>query len=305
MSALAQRARAAQQTGASEPTAMEPPGAPALSPATIGRAAALALFDELALAPKPGLVTLRDSGSHDDMDAHTFMRSLLALQGYFVRIAGLGAAGADFAALERCGIAAEQGMYAATGGVNTHRGAIFSLGLLCAAAGATASSAACAITPHAVRQTLLQRWGEALRARALRPSTLPCGVAARRYALRSASHEASLGFPVLFEVAMPALQQAVAGGLSRQQALLNTLFHAMAVLDDSNLAHRGGLAGLRYAQAAARAFLDAGGAAAPRAIDAAQHIARVFVARRLSPGGAADTLAAACLLARLNAASDA
>ena len=76
----------------------------------IGRAATLALHDELALSPKPGLVTLVDNGSHDDMDAHTFMRSLFALRGYFVRIAGLGAAGAPFEELERCGIEAEARM---------------------------------------------------------------------------------------------------------------------------------------------------------------------------------------------------
>ena len=65
----------------------------------IGRAATLALYDELALSPKPGLVTLTDRGSHADMDAQTFMRSLLALRSYFVRIAELGAAGAPFEAL--------------------------------------------------------------------------------------------------------------------------------------------------------------------------------------------------------------
>ena len=82
----------------------------------------LALHDELALAPKPGLVSFADSGSHDDMDAHTFMRSLFALRGYFVRIAELGTRHAPFEALERCGMDAESRMLAATGGVNTHRG---------------------------------------------------------------------------------------------------------------------------------------------------------------------------------------
>src|SRR5437870_13743264 len=96
--------------------------APGFAPQAIGRAATLALHDELALSPKPGLVTLVDRGSHDDMDAHTFMRSLFALRGYFVRIAGLGAMGAPFEYLERCGIEAETRMLAATGGINTHRG---------------------------------------------------------------------------------------------------------------------------------------------------------------------------------------
>ena len=108
------------------------------SPQAIGRAATLALHDELALSPKPGLVTLVDSGSHDDMDARSFMRSLLALRGYFVRMADLGAAVVPFAQLECCGIDAEARMLAATGGVNTHRGAIFTLGPLLAPSRAAA-----------------------------------------------------------------------------------------------------------------------------------------------------------------------
>lgn len=271
---------------------------PTLTPQAIGRAATLALYDELALWPKPGLVTLVDSGSHDDMDAHTFMRSLFALRSYFMRIAHLGATSAPFAALERCGINAEERMLRATGGVNTHRGAIFMLGLLCAAAGAAAARGE-APTPTRLRRTLLQRWGEALAARATRAPTLPGGLAARRLGLRSASSEAALGLPVLFETAVPAMQAAAARGLTRQQVRLDTLFHVIAVLDDSNLAHRGGLDGLHHAQRAARAFVAAGGAAQPHADTVACAVGHDFVGRRLSPGGAADTLAAACLVDRL------
>jgi len=269
-----------------------------LTPQAIGRAATLALHDELALSPKPGLVTLVDSGSHDDMDAYTFMRSLFALRGYFVRIAGLGAVNAPFETLERCGIEAEARMLVATGGINTHRGAIFTLGLLCAAAGA-AVDAGRRPTPAALRHTLLQRWGDALAVRATRPSTLPGGIAARQHGLRSASTEAALGFPVLFDTAWPALQAATQRGLPPHHALLDTLFHVIAVMDDSNLAHRGGLEGLRHAQHAASGFLAAGGAARPGGVAAAFDIGRDFVSRRLSPGGAADTLAAACFVARL------
>jgi triphosphoribosyl-dephospho-CoA synthase len=262
----------------------------------IGRAATLALYDELALSPKPGLVTLVDPGSHTDMDARTFMRSLFALRGYFVRIAALGAAGADFADLQRCGIEAEARMLAATGGINTHRGAIFMLGLLCAAAGAAGAGP---LDAGRLQATLLDRWGDALRERALRPPTLPGGVAARRHGLRSASQEAAAGFPVLVDIAVPAMRAAAARGLDRRQVRLDTLFSIVAVLDDSNLAHRGGLDGLRWAQRAAGRFLAAGGAARPGGIAAAGAIADAFVRRRLSPGGAADTLAAACLVERL------
>jgi len=266
----------------------------------IGRAATLALYDELALSPKPGLVTLVDTGSHTDMDAQTFMRSLLALRSYFVQIARLGAEGADFVSLQACGIEAEARMLAATGGINTHRGAIFTLGLLCAAAGA-ATAGGRSLHPCALRMMLLKRWGEALHARALRAPTLPGGIAARRHGLRSASEEAAAGFPALFDTAVPALRSALARGLDRQQAGVDTLFGVIAVLDDSNLAHRGGLEGLHFARAAARRFLADGGSARPGGIEAAFDIGAAFVRRRLSPGGAADTLAAAWLVQRLQA----
>src|SRR3954462_2200459 len=98
------------------------PIAPVWAAAPIGRAAVRALYAELALSPKPGLVSPLDSGAHDDMDMTTFMRSLFALRGYFCAIAAAGAAGAAFPALQALGIAAERRMLEATRGINTHRG---------------------------------------------------------------------------------------------------------------------------------------------------------------------------------------
>lgn len=272
--------------------------APSLS--AIGRAATRALHDELALSPKPGLVTLSDCGSHTDMDAGTFMRSLFALRHYFVRITALGASGAPFEVLEQCGIAAEARMLSATNGINTHRGAIFTLGLLCASAGFLLSLGLHP-TPELIRFALLGRWGGALRHRASRVSILPGGAAARRYGLRSASEEAAAGFPVLFKTAIPALRRGLARQLSQERARLDTFFHVMAVLDDCNIAHRGGMEGLRFAQRSAQAFLHGGGAAALRGLARAQAIGHAFVKRNLSPGGAADILAAACWMQRIGA----
>jgi triphosphoribosyl-dephospho-CoA synthase len=103
----------------------------------------------------------------------------------------------------------------------------------------------------------------------------------------------------LFDAAVPALRQAVARGLPRAHAHLDTLFHVIAVLDDSNLAHRGGLGGLRHAQALARAYVRSGGVMRPQGLADAARIADEFVRLNLSPGGAADTLAAACWMQRL------
>ena len=101
-----------------------------------------------------------------------------------------------------------------------------------------------------LRSTGATRW----RARSQRASTLPGGIAARRHGLaQRVAKKRRSAFPVLFETAVPALASALARGLTRQQARLDTLFHIMAVLDDSNLAHRGGLAGLAPRAARARA----------------------------------------------------
>lgn len=264
----------------------------------IGRAAVVALYDELALAPKPGLVSFIDSGSHDDMNARTFLRSLFSLRLYFPRIAGLGAEGSTFELLEREGIAAEARMLAATGGINTHRGAIFSLGLLCASAGSLAARRA-RLDAVALRRELITRWGPALSERVRRSSHLHGAIVARRFGLRSAGAEAMLGFPVLFETTLPALLLAQQSGAAPREARLQALFETMAVLEDTNLAHRGGLEGLRHAQGAARAFLAAGGALRPDALAHARAVHTDFVARRLSPGGTADMMAAACWMQRV------
>jgi triphosphoribosyl-dephospho-CoA synthase len=112
--------------------------------AHVARLAVRSLHTELALYPKPGLVSMVNSGSHRDMDVVTFMRSLFALRHYFRAITRAGADDPGFAALRTLGQGAEQKMLAATGGVNTDRGTIFSLGLFCALCFAMMSGAASA-----------------------------------------------------------------------------------------------------------------------------------------------------------------
>jgi len=264
----------------------------------IGRAAVLALYHELALAPKPGLVSFVDSGSHADMDANTFMRSLFALRSYFAAMVHVGSQSAPFDVLENMGRQAEQRMLAATDGVNTHRGAIFSLGLLCAAAGRWVTQGG-RMDAHSLRGSLIETWGAALRERAARrqDSAASQGQSvARAFGLRSAGEEAGRGFPVLFEVTLPMLRATRAIGAPADASMVQALIATIAELDDTNLAHRGGLEGLRFAQGEARAFLQAGGVLRSgwRSEAAAMH--QRFVARRLSPGGAADLLGCACWL---------
>jgi len=272
----------------------------------IGRLATLALYHELSLAPKPGLVSFVDNGSHVDMDASTFVRSLFGLRTYFPAISQAGALGAPFAALERLGVAAEERMLAATGGVNTHRGAVFALGLLCAAAGRLAARGE-SLAPDALRACLRAQWGSALQERAARAAQAPARSkgqrAAQAHGLRSAGEEAAAGFPALFDATLPALRAARAAGASPSAALVHALFATIAVLDDTNLVHRGGIEGLRFARGEARSFLACGGALRAGWEDAAWEVHRRFVARRLSPGGAADVIACAWWVEQLRSAS--
>jgi len=177
--------------------------------AIIGRAAVRALYTELALSPKPGLVSPLDSGAHDDMDMTTFMRSLFALRGYFCAIAAAGAAGADFTDLQALGMRAERRMLEATRGINTHRGAIFSLGLLAGAAGWLHAEGQ-SFAGDALGRCIARRWGAAI-VRAGEQAGSSHGVeAVRRYGARGAREEAAAGFPLLFDFALPTLVHSLA-----------------------------------------------------------------------------------------------
>ncbi|WP_296543266.1 triphosphoribosyl-dephospho-CoA synthase MdcB [Rhodoferax sp.] len=267
-----------------------------------GLAAVRALYTEVALEPKPGLVSFRDCGSHTDMNARTFMRSLFALRGYFPRMIVAGHAGAPFAVLQNLGKQAEARMLTATDGINTHRGAIFGLGLLCASAGQLLAQGL-PFTPQHLRAVLLSTWGEALTQRA-NAAKLAAPVsngqrATRRFGLRSAGDEAAQAFPVLFDVTLPALQAALQAGAGDRAARVQALLATMAVLDDTNCVHRGGLDGLRFVQTSARQFLQAGGVLQACWLAQARAIHSALVARNLSPGGSADMLASACWVASL------
>jgi triphosphoribosyl-dephospho-CoA synthase len=255
----------------------------------IATAAVSCLLSEIRTWPKPGLVSHVDTGSHADMDAGMFRRSAAAIRPYLLALAEAGAEGAVMGRLRVIGLEAEAAMFAATGGVNTHRGAIFGLGLLCAAAGARVGGQADVRTPLGAVVTrlwggdildgpvLLHSHGEAVR---------------RRYGAGGARLEAARGFPSAYGIGLPALRSGAAiAPANPEAARVQACFALISALRDTNLLHRGGVAGLRFAQGAAREFLGAGGVGQSDWREQAFAVHRAFVARRLSPGGAADLLA--------------
>jgi triphosphoribosyl-dephospho-CoA synthase len=252
-------------------------------------AALRALHRELCLYPKPGLVSLIDTGSHRDMTAALFVQSLFSLRHYFPAIYLAGASDASFAELTRLGIVAERRMLCATRGVNTHRGAIFNLGILCATLGkkdATASQAD-------LSALAVASWSSAIKDADSRSSNNSNGsLACREYAVGGARGEAAAGFPHVFRIGLPALQAARYAGAGESAAEAQAFFAIMATLEDTNLLHRGGAQGLAHARSAASSFLANGGVFAHDWRERAVSMHRDFVRRNLSPGGSADLLAA-------------
>ena len=249
-----------------------------------------ALRHEVMAWPKPGLVSPVDSGSHHDMHLGTFFASMDALQGSFVALAIAGGCGQPFSTLQQIGIEAERKMLIATGGVNTHRGAIFNLGLLAAAAArrqanADLSQLECGAIVSGI-------WGaEILAGRKGSPSSHGNHVF-ERYTAGGARMEAASGFPTVYSIGLPVLRRLLHDGRDRNTALIGTLMTLMEYLPDTNVLWRDGEAGLDFVREAAADFNRSGGVDSCDWQTSLVTLHRAFVARNLSPGGSADLLAA-------------
>ncbi|WP_407123324.1 triphosphoribosyl-dephospho-CoA synthase MdcB [Bradyrhizobium sp. STM 3561] len=268
----------------------------ALRAEQLGHLASLCLKLEVETYPKPGLVSHVDNGSHRDMDAPLLRRSAETLAPFFGELAAAGAEGAGMERLRAIGVAAERAMLAATSGVNTHRGAIFGLGLLCAAAGYRNVVG----ISKPLGRLVSERWGEDILSG---PASLRShgAVAARRYGAGGARAEAADGFRSVYDIALPALHAARKLASHDEEAVrVQTCMRLITEVTDTNLLHRGGAEGLRFAQDSAAAFLAAGSVGHPEWRRRAADIHHAFVARNLSPGGSADLLAMTLFIDRLD-----
>ncbi|MCL2602358.1 MAG: citrate lyase holo-[acyl-carrier protein] synthase [Treponema sp.] len=298
--------------------------------AFIAACAVRALLYELAAAPKPGLVDRRNNGAHTDMDFFTFVDSALCLAPYFSDMAAAGIAnrgippGELLPLLRGRGVAAEEEMLAATGGVNTHKGIIFSMGILCAACGYLGLPAAepevagdTVVEPGAVRDAprsaavgdaavigrLLDTAGEiaapalASDLRSITPQNASTNgeKAFARHAAPGIRGEAAAGFPTVRNFGIPALAAAITGGASIGDAGVQALLHMLAHTEDTNVIARAGIDALHEIQRDVQVFLDT-----QPPIDAVLRYAAAldddFIARNISPGGCADLLAVTYML---------
>jgi triphosphoribosyl-dephospho-CoA synthase len=253
--------------------------------------AVAAIIAEVDLTPKPGLVDRRGSGAHTDMDLAMLHASAESLRGAFAECAWAATQsvhGPELRAqLGEIGRAGERAMLEATGGVNTHRGALWALGLL--SAGAARRGGLVGAIDVAARLALIPDRHAA--------APMSHGAHARlRYGVSGAAGEAQAGFPHVRLYALPALRAARRSGADEGSARLEALLALMATLDDTCVLHRGGSEGLRALQSATRAVADAGGFRTPEGRRRFTALDDMCLTRRLSPGGSGDLLSAALFL---------
>lgn len=255
------------------------------------------LIDEARLSPKPGLVDSRGNGAHQDLTLALMERSAHSLTPTFYALALQSwQRPADIALRQTVGQLGREGereMMQATGGVNTHRGAIWALGLLvsaCAMHGNDADAQTIADSAAA-----LARLPDSAA-----PKVFSKGLCAtHRYRVPGAREEAQAGFPHILQLALPQLQASRRVGAGESEARLDALMAIMTSLSDTCVLSRAGLEGLHAMQRGAREVLLAGGCSRPLGKAALDQLDLHMLALNASPGGAADLLAATLLLDRI------
>ena len=268
---------------------------PTTLPYIIAHLATQALQAELDTTPKPGLVDKDNNGAHRDMDYALMQRSIDTLHPYFVKLALLGCADAlpTHTSIRDIGIEAERAMLSATNGVNTHKGALFSMGLAVVAA-ANEERKIAANEEQILKErnggedvlVSLQTTIKALAAcfpdtsgtHGSKAKLLSKGTTAIKGALDNARE----GYEILFAEWLPFY-------IERRKerdahTLHKTLLRIMCDLDDTNVIYRTDLATAEEVKQEARALLDNFAEAALKDMD------RHYTARNISPGGAADML---------------
>lgn len=233
-----------------------------------------ALRMELDTTPKPGLVDRRDNGAHKDMDYALMSKSISALRPYLTRLAVESAKDIDPAKIKEIGIEAEKAMLKATGGVNTHKGALFCIGLSVAAASYLASTTG-SVEAYSFKELVSRAASEIPSARGTHGAEVK-----RSFKAVGALENARAAYPELFTDWLP-YYRSLEGDPFRCH---KTLLHIMTTLDDTNILHRRGAEGLAHAEAEAARLLEDFSESGLSSLN------KDFIRENISPGGSADML---------------
>ena len=275
--------------------------------AEIGRQALTAVLLEAAAAPKPGLVDPLSRGAHSDMDFFTFLVSAAALAPFWEKFAilGQGYQGSHpsglLPSLRAEGWRAEKVMFSATGGVNTHKGLVFSLGLLCGAAGILSARGRpllpeeCAETAALVASGIVSRDFSRLGEKS--PEVLTAGEKLYlRWGISGIRGEAEKGFPSVIRVSLPRLREGLLSGLSFNDSMIDALLLLFTVVEDTNVMSRCGPEGVAMVREEAQRVIAMGGMASAKGKEAVIAMDGLLSGRKISPGGSADLLAVTVFL---------
>ena len=258
------------------------------------RFACQALLYEVACTPKPGLVDRANSGSHQDMDFFTFQASAAALYHYFAQCVHIGRQGEtpeeSFLQLRFPGKLAEGAMLRATGGVNTHRGAIFSVGIVCGALGRLNRK------EWSNPQIILSQCAamtKGLTARDFSELTLENAKTTGQklylsYGIAGVRGQAEAGFPAVLDIGLPRLEKGLAEGKSINDAGCAALIAMLAETMDTNMIHRGGYEVMEQTAKRLRNILAQEEFPDIKTLET---LDRIFIEKNLSPGETADLLA--------------
>ncbi|MGR5360196.1 triphosphoribosyl-dephospho-CoA synthase CitG [Vibrio mediterranei] len=267
-----------------------------------------AMLVEVHLSPKPGLVDLISNGAHSDMDVSLFEASASAIRPFLNAFINAGfvhstkTAETLMSVLRPVGIKAEHAMFAATGGVNTHKGMIFGLGLVCGAVGWLKGKGIAVDSLHISQ--VIKRSCALLVIQELKTTDSQLETHGERlyreFGLTGARGEAATGYQTIMAYSLPAYQQALLEGASAEQALWQVLLTLMVNNQDTNVASRGGLHGLRYVQNTAYKLLENGGWHNTDLEHQLLEFDSQLIEKNLSPGGSADLLALTWLLAEID-----
>ena len=233
-----------------------------------------ALRMELDTTPKPGLVDKLDNGAHKDMDYALMAKSISALRPYLTRLAVESAKDIDPSKIKVIGIEAEKAMLEATGGVNTHKGALFCIGLSVAAASNLASRTG-SVQAYSFKELVSRIASEIPLAQGTHGAE-----AKESFKVSGALENARAAYPGLFAEWLP-YYRSLEGDPYRCH---KTLLHIMTTLDDTNILHRKGAEGLARAKSEAARLLGDFNEAKMSSLN------KNFIRENISPGGSADML---------------
>ncbi len=273
----------------------------------IGRLALEAMLAEVSATPKPGLVDRNNAGAHSDMSFFTFMKSAAGLRNAFDEFARAGSEASSpremFPVLRRIGLVAEGDMFEATGGINTHKGEIFSLGVLSACAahlaglGQVLTGESVAEMAGVVCAGLCERDFSQTRKKA--PSLLTKGERVYlEHGISGIRGEAENGYPIVRTTGLPAMKKYISLGFSMNDALAFVLMHIIAVNYDTNIISRHDIAAVQEVMSTAQRLIAEG-----LTIEKIAQLDEDFTARNISPSGSADLLAVTYFLHSLTQSS--